>query len=141
MRTQAGVQVNLQPIEGGTCLVFTTWIHESLKKPVEIWPELGHNILVPYRIVFTDNAVDDFNSLSARWRAIVRDSIRLFLTHEPDRQSKSRIKRLRDLRHPQFRIRGGEIRIFYDLTYTDVVIMAIMTKEKAIEWLKEQGIR
>jgi mRNA interferase RelE/StbE len=96
---------------------------------------------VPYRIVFTNHAVDDFNSLSARWRAIVRDSIRLFLTHEPDRQSKSRIKRLKDLRHPQFRLRVGEIRIFYDLTDKDVVIMAIMTKEKAIEWLKEQGIR
>jgi mRNA-degrading endonuclease RelE of RelBE toxin-antitoxin system len=96
---------------------------------------------VPYRIVFTENAVDDFNSLNARWRAIIRDSIRIFLTHEPTRQSRSRIRRLKDLRHPQFRLRVGEIRVFYDVTETDVVIIAIMPKDKTIEWLKEQGIR
>ena len=96
---------------------------------------------MPYRIVFTENAVDDFNSLNARWLAIIRDSIRVFLTHEPTRQSRTRIKRLKDLRHPQFRLRVGEIRVFYDVTETDVVIIAIMTKEKTIEWLKEQGIR
>jgi mRNA interferase RelE/StbE len=94
---------------------------------------------VPYRIVFTQNAVDDFNSLNARWRAIVLDSICVFLRHEPTKQSRSRIKRLKDLRHPQFRLRVGEIRVFYDVTETDVVIIAIMTKEKTIEWLKEQG--
>jgi len=94
---------------------------------------------VPYRIVFTENAIDDFNSLNARWRAIIRDSIRVFLTHEPTRQSRSRIKRLKDLRHPQFRLRVGEIKVFYDVTETDVVIIAIMTKEKSIEWLKGRG--
>ncbi len=71
----------------------------------------------------------------------MRDSIRVFLTHEPTRQSRSRIKRLKDLRHPQFRLRVGEIRVFYDVTETDVIIIAIMTKEKTIKWLKEQGIR
>ena len=48
---------------------------------------------------------------------------------------------MKDLRHPQFRLREGEIRVYYDVTETDVVIIAIMTKEKTIEWLKEQGIR
>ena len=96
---------------------------------------------MPYRIVFTEHAINDFDSLDARWRAIVRDSIRVFLTHGPTKQSRSRIKRLKDLRHPQFRLRVDEIRVFYDVTDTDVVIIAIMTKEKTIEWLKEQGIR
>ncbi len=45
------------------------------------------------------------------------------------------------MRHPQFRLRVGEIRVFYDVTETDVVIIAIMPKDKTIEWLKEQGIR
>ena len=96
---------------------------------------------MPYRIVFTENAVDDFNGLDARWRATVRDSIRLHLAHEPAKESRSRIKRLRDLRHPQFRLRIGEIRVFYDVFETDVVIIAIMSKEKTIEWLKEHGAR
>ena len=48
---------------------------------------------------------------------------------------------MKDLRHPQFRLRVGEIRVLYDVTETDVVIIAIMPKDKTIEWLKEQGIK
>ncbi len=92
-----------------------------------------------YRVVFTDNATEDFKALDARWRATVRDAIRVHLTHEPTKQSRTRIKRLRDLRHPQFRLRVGEIRIFYDVTGEDVVILAIMSKEKTIQWLEERG--
>jgi len=96
---------------------------------------------VVYRIVFTENAIDDFNVLDARWRATVRGSIRVHLVPEPTRESRSRIKKLRDLRHPQFRLRIGEIRVFYDVTETDVVIIAIVSKEKTIEWLKEHGTK
>jgi len=75
----------------------------------------------------------------ARGRATVRDAMPVHLTHEPTKQSKSRIKRLRDLRHPQFRLRVGDIRVFYDVTDRDVVIIAIMPKEKTIQWLEEHG--
>jgi mRNA interferase RelE/StbE len=94
---------------------------------------------VAYRIVFTENAIDDFNVLGARLRAMVRNAIRLHLTREPAKQSKSRIKRLRDLRHPQFRLRVGDVRVFYDVVGTDVVIIAIMAKERTIQWLEERG--
>ena len=92
-----------------------------------------------YRIVLTENAIDDFNALAARQRAIVRDALGVHLTHEPTKQSKSRIKKLRDVRHPQFRLGVGEIRVFYDVTDKDVVIIAIMSKEKTVQWLKEHG--
>ncbi len=103
-----------------------------------IWPIIDQNLDVAYRIVLSDNAVDDFNALDARWRATIRDAIRLHLTHEPTKESKSRIKRLRDLRHPQFRLRVGEMRIFYDVADEDVVIIAIMSKERTIQWLRER---
>ena len=104
-----------------------------------IWPEKDHNFSVAYRIVLTENAREDFDALDARWRATVRDALRVHLTHEPTKQSKSRIKRLRDLRHPQFRLRVEDIRVFYDVTNGDVVIIAIMPKEKTIQWLEEHG--
>ena len=94
---------------------------------------------VAYRIVITDNAAQDFNDFDARRRAMVRDALFIHLTHEPTKESKSRIKRLRDLRHPQFRLRVGEIRVFYDVTGTDVVVLAIMPKQKTVEWLEEHG--
>lgn len=90
-----------------------------------------------YRIVFTQKAINNFNDLDARWRAAVRDAIRVHLTHEPTKQSRSHIKKLRDLQHPQFRLRVGNIRIFYDVTETDTVILAVMPKEKTITWLEE----
>jgi len=31
------------------------------------------------------------------------------------------------------------MRIFYDVNDSDVVIMAIMTKERTIQWLEEHG--
>ena len=93
-----------------------------------------------YRIVFTENAIDDFNSLDARWQAMVRDAIRVHLSHELTKQSRSRIRRLRDLRHPQFRLMVSGIRVFYDVRGTDVVIIAMMSKERTIQWLKEHGV-
>lgn len=96
-------------------------------------------ICVAYRIVFTENAIEDFNFLNARWRAMVRDAIRIHLTHKPTTHSKSRIKRLRDLRQPQFRLRVETIRVFYDVADADVVILAIMPKENAMQWLAEHG--
>lgn len=38
--------------------------------------------------------------------------------------------------HPQYRLRVGEVRVFYDVTDSDVVVIAIMTKERTIQWLK-----
>lgn len=91
------------------------------------------------RIVITDNAKEDFSELDARWRTMVCDALRIHLTHEPAKESKSRIKRLRDLRHPQFRLRVGDMRVFYDVAGTDVVVLAIMSKEETLQWLEKHG--
>ncbi|MBO0797426.1 MAG: type II toxin-antitoxin system RelE/ParE family toxin [Blastocatellia bacterium] len=92
-----------------------------------------------YRIVLTDNATEDYKALDARRRAKVRDALSIHLIHEPAKESKSRIKRLKDLSHPQYRLRIDDLRIFYDIAGNDVVVLAIMSKEKTDEWLKEHG--
>ena len=53
------------------------------------------------------------------------------LRHEPAKTSRSRIKRLRGLRRPQFRLRVGEVRIFYDVSAGTVEVLAIVTKAEA----------
>ena len=55
--------------------------------------------------------------------------------------TRSRIKRLRGLSQPQYRLRVGDIRVFYDLIETQVQILAVVTKEQAQAWLDEQGTR
>lgn len=92
-----------------------------------------------HRIVLTQNAIDDFERLDARTKAIIRDAIKVHLTYEPRKESKSRIKRLRDLRHPEYRLRVDEMRVFYDVIDNDVVILAIVAKEQSNPWLAVHG--
>src|SRR5216110_1656362 len=71
--------------------------------------------------------------------AEVRDALERHLRHEPTRVSKSRIKRLRGLSQPQYRLRVGEVRVFYDVTTEAVEILAVVTKEEAARWLFDHG--
>jgi mRNA interferase RelE/StbE len=66
-------------------------------------------------------------------------SIPMHLRHEPTKISKSRIKRLRGLFRPQYRLRVGEIRIFYDVSKDAVEVLAIVEKSQSEAWLKEAG--
>jgi mRNA-degrading endonuclease RelE of RelBE toxin-antitoxin system len=40
---------------------------------------------------------------------------------------------------PQFRLRVGDIRVFYDVTDETVEVLAIVEKSQAQEWLEEEG--
>jgi len=82
-----------------------------------------------YEIVLSPEAVEDLRQLKAHLRAAVRDGIEAHLRHEPMKQSKSRIKRLRGIRRPQYRLRVGDIRIFYDISERVVEVLAIVPKE------------
>jgi mRNA-degrading endonuclease RelE of RelBE toxin-antitoxin system len=61
------------------------------------------------------------------------------LRFEPTRTSKSGIKRLEGLRQPQFRLRVGDIRVFYDVTEEAVHVVAIVWKADAEAWLQQMG--
>jgi mRNA-degrading endonuclease RelE of RelBE toxin-antitoxin system len=92
-----------------------------------------------FEIVLAPGAVRAMRALPAGRRAEVRDAIEAHLRHEPRKVSKSRIKRLRGSSQPQFRLRVGEIRVFYDVTDEIVEILAIVTKDQAQEWLDQEG--
>ena len=53
--------------------------------------------------------------------------------------SKSRIKRLRGMSKPQFRLRVDEVRIFYDVAEGIVEVLAIVQKSQAQAWLDTLG--
>ena len=78
-------------------------------------------------------------NLSVPIRTGVTKALEVHLTHEPTKVSKSRIKRLRGLSQPQYRLRVGDIRVFYDVTETEAQILAIVTKAEAESWLDEEG--
>jgi mRNA interferase RelE/StbE len=92
-----------------------------------------------YEIIFSPEAADDFKKLSARERATIKDAIEHHLRYEPGKVSRSRIKRLREMEHPQYRLRVGEIRVFYDIQKGTVEVLAVIPKSRAAEWLKDVG--
>ncbi len=94
-----------------------------------------------YDIILSPEAVQDLRSLKARTRSIVRDALETHLRHEPTKESKSRIKRLRGLRRPQFRLRVDDIRVYYDVREAVVEILAIVPKSEADAWLEKVGVQ
>ena len=92
-----------------------------------------------FEVVLAPGAAKAFRSLPAYRRAEVRDALERHLRHEPTRVSKSRVKRLRGLSQPQYRLRVGEVRVFYDVTRESVEVLAIVTKAEAAGWLAERG--
>jgi mRNA interferase RelE/StbE len=92
-----------------------------------------------FEIIVSPEAVKDLRRLKARERAEVRDALERHLRHEPEKTSKSRVKRLRELSHPQYRLRVGQIRVFYDVTETAVEVLAVVHKSSAVSWLEETG--
>jgi len=92
-----------------------------------------------YEIVLAPDAAEAYRVLPAYWRAEVRDALERHLRYQPTRVSKSRIKRLRGLNQPQYRLRVGEVRVFYDVTDEAVEILAIVTKAEAARWLARHG--
>ena len=102
----------------------------------------GYNMArMKYKILFAPEAVQDFKRLSARDRSIVKQTIEKHLRYEPERVSKSRIKKLRGINRPQYRLRVGEMRVFYDVTGQAVEILAIIPKSEATAWLQEMGVK
>lgn len=92
-----------------------------------------------YEIVLAPGVAEIFRRLPANRRSELRDALERHLRHQPNLVSKSRIKRLRGLSQPQYRLRVGEIRVFYDITIKTVEILAIVTKAQAARWLAEHG--
>src|SRR5439155_2095763 len=92
-----------------------------------------------YSIVFSPEALEDLRRLKASHRSSVRLAIETHLRHEPIKESKSRIKRLRGIRRPGYRLRVGEIRVFYDVSDDTVEVLAVVPKSKASEWLERVG--
>ena len=103
--------------------------------------ESGYNLArVRFTILLAPEAGTKLAALLAHTRAEVRDAIELHLRHQPTKLSKSRIKRLRGLDQPQYRLRVGEIRVFYDVTEKEVQVLAVVSKAEAQAWLDEQGV-
>lgn len=67
-----------------------------------------------FEVILAPGAVTALKKLVVPVRTGVTEALERHLTHEPTKVSKSRIKRLRGLRQPQYRLRVGDIKVFYE---------------------------
>jgi mRNA-degrading endonuclease RelE of RelBE toxin-antitoxin system len=90
-------------------------------------------------IILAPEAIADLRRLKANLRTAVREALETHFRHEPTKASRSRIKRLRGLSRPQYRLRVEEVRVFYDVSGSTVEVLAIVPKSEAETWLAQFG--
>ncbi len=93
-----------------------------------------------YKILFAPDAETALQKIRAYDRVAILDAIDRHLRHEPTRTSRSRIKQLRDLRHPQYGLRIDDLRVFYDVSENHVEVVGVVHKGEVAAWLNRWGI-
>ncbi len=83
-----------------------------------------------YEIRVTTEALEDLAALRAFDRSKARSAILQHLSHQPTRTSRSRIKRMTPPYWSQFRLRVGDLRVYYDVDEdaSMVFVLRVLTK-------------
>ena len=92
-----------------------------------------------FEIILSPEAADDRSRLRAFDRAAVDEGMERHLRFEPRMVSQSRIKRIRGLRRPQYRLRLNDLRVFFDVVGREVHVLGIVSKSDAADWLDAMG--
>jgi len=92
-----------------------------------------------FEIRLARDAERQLRGLVANQRALLRTALETHLRYEPRKIAKSRIKRLRGLSRPQYRLRVDRFRVFYDIEGQEVQVLAIVSKAQAARWLEAHG--
>ena len=92
-----------------------------------------------YDIHLKPSAVRDMDRLRKYDAAIVADGMEGHLSDTPTRETKSRIKRLRGIEDPDYRLRVGNYRVFYDVHETKrrVDVLRVLHKDETRKYYEE----
>jgi mRNA-degrading endonuclease RelE of RelBE toxin-antitoxin system len=93
----------------------------------------------PYTIFLKRSAIADLDALRKYDATQIADAMEKHLLHDPTKESKSRIKRLRGIRNPDYRLRVGGYRVFYvvDQDARRVDVLRVMHKDQTLPYHKE----
>ncbi|MBN1424085.1 type II toxin-antitoxin system RelE/ParE family toxin [Candidatus Fermentibacteria bacterium] len=93
-------------------------------------------------MIIARSAEREFRGLDACRRSALKRVMHDHLELEPTRESKSRIKRLRSLRRPQYRLRVDDMRVFYDVNpaLRRVEVLGFVRKASVEAWLERHGV-
>ncbi|MBI2882365.1 MAG: type II toxin-antitoxin system mRNA interferase toxin, RelE/StbE family [Candidatus Methylomirabilis oxyfera] len=92
-----------------------------------------------YKIVLKRSATADLDAVRKYDATQIADAMEKHLQHDPTKESKSRIKRLRGISNPDYRLRVGDYRVFYvvDEDARRVDVLRIMHEDQTLPYYKE----
>ena len=90
-----------------------------------------------FEIEITAKAEHDLDAIGSYYRGQILDGIEQHLSYRPKQESRSRIKRLRLLDSPAYRLRVGDYRVYYDVDEEEriVIVLRILGKEESLRYL------
>ena len=92
-----------------------------------------------YTIILKRSAIADLDALRKYDATQIANAMERHLQHDPTKESKSRIKRLRGISNPDYRLRVGDYRVFYavDEDARQVDVLRVMHKDQTLTYYKE----
>ena len=92
-----------------------------------------------YTIFLKHSAIADLDGLRKYDATQIANAMERHLQHHPTKESKSRIKRLRGISNPDYRLRVGDYRVFYvvDKDAHRVEVLRVMHKDQTLLYYKE----
>ena len=92
-----------------------------------------------YTIILKRSAIADLDALRKYDAPQIADAMERHLRHDPTEEGKSRIKRLRGIHNPDYRLRVGDYRVFYvvDEDARRVDVLRVMHKDQTLPYYKE----
>ncbi len=95
-----------------------------------------------FEVILKPDAMDDIDRLRKYYATCISDAIEHHLTKDPEKVSRSRIKRLRGQQPAEYRLRVGAFRVFYtvDSETSTVFVLRVLGKEKTAEFYRKDEL-
>lgn len=92
-----------------------------------------------FEIEITAEAEADIDRIQPYYRKQILDNIETYLEYTPTQESGARIKRLRLLDSPAYRLRIGDFRLFYDVDESAMLvsILRVLSKDMSLRYLAD----
>lgn len=90
-----------------------------------------------FKIAFRAEAIRRLKKMKRFHAVTILDAIERHLRDEPERASRTSIKRLRGRQETTFRLRVGDYRVFYDVIEDRVEIVQILHKSETPSFYRE----
>lgn len=93
-----------------------------------------------FEVILQPDAVNDLDSLRKYEATWIADAIEEHLTTQPEKVSRSRIKRLRGRQPADYRLRVHDYRVFYtvDIEEATVVVLRILHKKETRRFYRKE---